>query len=266
MKNCFQSSQDSHSISTACLLAFIALLTACQKTDLGPTTAERLKSAEQRQQSVPDFYVPRKTVDYMTDLKAIKETAPPVEPPKKDANTKDATAKTATVDAKGASGKADTSNATTQIAAATSPVPVPAPTLAPSGLLGAAPAAATPPPVSAPQPKAAEPAMTPAPVVVATAPPTSRPAPTQEASPIVSVVAREQPEFPRDAARQGVESGAVRARLTISASGDVTNVTILQARPLRVFDRSVTSALSRWKFNPGADGRTYDTEVNFQRQ
>jgi TonB family protein len=264
MKNCFQSGTDSHPISTACLLAFITLLSACQKTDLGPTTAERLKSAEQRQQSVPDFYVPRKTVDYMTDLKAIKETTPPIEPPKKDANAKDATAKTTTVDAKGVSGKADANNATTQVAAATPPAP--APTLAPSGLLGAAPVATTPPPVSAPQPKAADTAATPAPVVVAAAPPTSRPSPTQEASPIVSVVAREQPEFPRDAARQGVESGAVRARLTINASGDVTNVAILQARPLRVFDRSVTTALSRWKFNPGADGRTYDTEVNFQRQ
>ena len=80
------------------------------------------------------------------------------------------------------------------------------------------------------------------------------------------MVAREQPEFPRDAARQGVESGAVRARLTINASGDVTNVAIVQARPLRVFDRAVTTALSRWKFNAGAEGRTYETEVSFSRQ
>lgn len=264
MKNFFQSSPDSRSTSTACLLMIIASLTACQKSDLGPTTAERLKSAEQRQQSVPDFYVPRKTVDYMSDLKAIKETAPPVEPPKKDANakdvaTKDGAAKTA-ADAKGTAGKGEAKAGATQVATTTAP----APTLTPSSALGAAPIAVTPPPVSTPPVKAAEPVAAPAPVVVATAAPTSRP--TQDASPIVSVVAREQPEFPRDAARQGVESGAVRARLTISAAGDVTNVTILQARPLRVFDRSVTTALSRWKFNPGADGRTYDTEVNFQRQ
>jgi TonB family protein len=264
MKTFFQSSlelRSSRSISTACLLAIIASLTACEKSDLGPTTAERLKSAQERQQSVPDFYVPRKTVDYMSDLKAIKDVTPPAEPPKKDATTKDLASKTLPADAKGAaSGKANSGIEKAQVVAA-----APASTLTPSGALGAAPVAVTPPPATTPPPKAAEP-VTPAPVVVASAAPTSRPAPTQDASSIVSVIAREQPEFPPDAARQGVESGAVRVRLTIGASGDVTNVAILQARPLRVFDRSVTKALSRWKFNPGADGRTYDTEVNFQRQ
>jgi TonB family protein len=249
-------------IPLACLVAIVMSLSACQKSDLGPTTAERLKSAEQRQQTVPDFYVPRKTVDYMSDLKAIKETTPPVEPPKKDVSAKDLSTKEAAlktpVDAKGAAGKA----------AAAAPVTTAAPTLTPSGALGGAPIAATPPPQPAPTPppKAAEPVVAPAPVVVASAAPTSRPTPSQDASPIVSVVAREQPEFPRDATRQGVESGAVRARLTINASGDVTNVAIVQARPLRVFDRAVTTALSRWKFNAGADGRTYETEVSFSRQ
>jgi TonB family protein len=251
-------------LPASCLVALVVSLTACQKSDLGPTTAERLKSAEQRQQSVPDFYVPRKTVDYMSDLKAIKETAPPVEPPKKDTAAKEATAKEAALktpptDAKAVAAKSGN-------AATTAPASAAAPTLTPAGALGAAPIAATPPSASTPPPKAAEPVATPAPVVVATAAPTSRSTPSQDATPIVSVVVREQPEFPRDAARQGVESGAVRARLTINAAGDVTNVAILQARPLRVFDRSVTNALSRWKFNPGADGRTYDTEVNFQRQ
>ena len=287
MKNCLQFNPASHSfelrraIPSICLVtllvALLAPLTACQKSDLGPTTAERLKSAEQRQQSVPDFYVPRKTVDYMSDLKAIKETTPPAEPPKKDALNKDAATKEAALktlpaDAKGAASKTPGSAAVSAVTAA-------APTLTPAGALGGAPVVVTPPPASssssAPPPastppvKAAEPAATPAtpaPVVVASAAPTSRPAPSQDATPIVSVVAREQPEFPRDAARQGVESGAVRARLTINASGDVTNVAIVQARPLRVFDRAVTNALSRWKFNPGAENRTYDTEVSFSRQ
>jgi TonB family protein len=56
----------------------------------------------------------------------------------------------------------------------------------------------------------------------------------------------------------------VRARLTINAAGDVTNVAILQAQPVRVFDRSVQLALGRWKFNAGVDGRTFDTEVGFK--
>ena len=255
MKNAFQFQFEPRFVSATCLSALVLglglSLAACQKSDLGPTTAERLKSAEQRQQTVPDFYVPRKTVDYMSDLKAIKETAPPVEPPKKDANAKDAIAKEvaakAILDAKTLPGKTGNGIAATPVA-----------TPPPAAVVAA--------PV-APAPKAQEPAAvpTPAPVVVASAAPTSRPQPSQEASPIVSVVAREQPEFPRDAARQGVESGAVRARLTINAAGDVTAVAIVQARPLRVFDRAVTTALSRWKFNPGADGRTYDTEVAFQR-
>ena len=56
-------------------LVVIGVPTACQKSDSIPTTADRLKSVEQRQQTVPDFYVPRKAVDYMSDLKSIKENA-----------------------------------------------------------------------------------------------------------------------------------------------------------------------------------------------
>ena len=267
MKNCRQPNPAWPSLNlrsafpSACLVAIVMSLTACQKSDLGPTTAERLKSAEQRQQTVPDFYVPRKTVDYMSDLKAIKETTPPVEPPKKDVAAKEASTKEAALktpaDAKGTAGKAATAAPVTTAAA---------PTLTPTGALGGAPVAITPSPAPTPPPKAVEPVAAPAPVIVASAAPTSRPTPSQDVSPIVSVVARELPEFPRDAARQGVESGAVRARLTINASGDVTNVAIVQARPLRVFDRAVTNALSRWKFNAGAEGRTYETEVSFSRQ
>ncbi len=251
MKNSFQSHLESRLISMTCLSAAVVFIAGCQKTDLGPTTAERLKSAEQRQQSVPDFYVPRKTVDYMSDLKAIKETAAPVEPPRKDSSAKDA--KSIVADAKSAPSKAAVSAATAEPVAA----PISAPAVAP---------VATPPLVAAPPTRAPEPVAVPAPlpVVVASAAPTSRPAP--EAPSLVTVLSRKQPDFPRDAARQGVESGSVRARITISGGGDVTNVTILQARPLRVFDRSVVSALSLWKFNPGADGRTYETEVSFARQ
>jgi len=233
MKNCLRLNFASPSlclrsaISSICLVAIVIPLSACQKSDLGPTTAERLKSAQQRQQTVPDFYVPRKTVDYMSDLKAIKETTPASEPPKKDVPAKDLPSKEAALalaltsktfaDAKGEAGKA----AAAAAAAATTATPM----LAPSGALGGAAVAAA--PTATPSARAAEPVAAPAPVVVASAAPTSRPTPSQDVSPVISVVAREQPEFPRDAARQGVESGAVRARLTINASGDVTNVAIV---------------------------------------
>lgn len=248
MNNSFQSHLESRVFSMTCLSAAVVLIAGCQKTDLGPTTAERLKSAEQRQQTVPDFYVPRKTVDYMSDLKAIKDTTTPGETPKKDSSAKDA--KTIVADAKAAPSKTGTS--------ATPAEPAKAPVSA--ALVAPPPVVVTTPP-RAPEPI---PVPAPAPVVVASATPTSRPAP--EVTPLVTVLTRQQPDFPRDAARQGVESGNVRARITINGGGDVTNVTILQARPLRVFDRSVVSALSLWKFNPGADGRTYDTEVSFARQ
>ena len=47
--------------------------------------------------------------------------------------------------------------------------------------------------------------------------------------------------------------------------GNVTRVDIVTAQPRRVFDDAVTLALAQWKFNDGAAGRTYDTEVVFQR-
>jgi hypothetical protein len=40
---------------------------------------------------------------------------------------------------------------------------------------------------------------------------------------------------------------------------------VVEAQPRRIFDRSVTRALSQWKFNEGANGRTFDTEVVFKR-
>lgn len=258
-------------ISTA--IALIAL-SGCQKSDRAPTTEERLKSVAEKQQTTPDFYVPRKTVDYMADLKNIRETNAKAETPPAKEETKDS-ARDAAKAARLAAA-ANTATATPSAAVpGTTPATAPAststtatPTSPPQTTTPSfAPVTTTPAPPPAPRPAADAAPATPPPATVASAAPTARPAspPTQAASPIVSVVAREQPEFPREAVRQGVESGTVRARMTINAAGDVTNVAIVQAKPLRVFDRAVIASLSRWKFNPGADGRNYDTEVAFQR-
>lgn len=209
-----------------------ASLAACQKTEPVQTTADRLKSVEQNQQTNPDFYAPRKTVDYMADLKNIKDAPAKTEPPP----------------------VPSASTTATKLAAETKTAPAPI----------AAPAPVQPAPAPA---RAAEP--TPPPVQVATAAPTARAAPPKAEAPAVGTLAtptfRAQPEFPREAIRQNVEAGTVRAKLTIGANGDVTNVSILESRPARLFDRAVTTSLSQWKFNPGADGRSYTTEVNFQR-
>ena len=220
--------QPARYLALAVLLLMTFVLSACHKNESIPTTAERLKSVEQRQQTQPDFYVPRKVVDYMSDLKSMKENPaklppPVIEPPV----------------AKGAVAK-------------------------PASVISKSAAPATEPPITLPTKAAAVTA--PAPIVVASAAPTALPPPPREVASLVSVVSREQPEFPRDAQRAGIMTGNVRAKLTINAAGGVSNVAILEAKPSRVFDRSVTQALSRWKFNPGAEGRIYETEISFKME
>jgi TonB family protein len=78
-------------------------------------------------------------------------------------------------------------------------------------------------------------------------------------------VSRSAPAFPPAAAAQGIHHGTVRARLEINASGYVTHVDLLQSDPPRVFDQEAIRTLQRWRFNSGADGRTYDAELEFRR-
>ena len=228
LTNQFVSAAIIHRSNLLLPLALVTALSACQKAETVPTTAERLKYVEQKQQTQPDYYVPRKVVDYMSDLKALKDNPPPKVAAPESSATKTAEAK--------------------QIVAEAKP---------------AAPVAAPPPPTPAPVQVVATPVAPPA-NVVASAAPTARPIPPKENPAAITVVSREQPDFPRDAARNGVESGSVRARVMINAAGAVSSVVILEAKPPRAFDRAVTQALQRWKFNPGADGRSYDTEINFK--
>ena len=76
---------------------------------------------------------------------------------------------------------------------------------------------------------------------------------------------RVDPEFPREAVVAGAETGMVRARMTIDASGEVTRVEIVDARPRRVFDRAVVKTLSQWKFSPGGNGREKEIEIAFKK-
>ena len=52
--------------------------------------------------------------------------------------------------------------------------------------------------------------------------------------------------------------------LSVATTNIVSSVVILESKPPRVFDRAVSQALQRWKFNPGADGRSYEAEINFK--
>jgi len=79
------------------------------------------------------------------------------------------------------------------------------------------------------------------------------------------LVQRVEPGFPREAIQAGAEKGLVQARLTLDERGNVTRVEVLEANPRRVFDRSVISALSQWKYNDGAAGRTMEVEIAFKK-
>ena len=94
------------------------------------------------------------------------------------------------------------------------------------------------------------------------------PAPSQPAPAIVSteaiVVSRSAPPFPVEGVRQGLQTGFVKARMTIDARGNVSNVEILESRPITAFGRETRLTLKDWKFNPGTPNRTYDIELSFK--
>ena len=131
-----------------------------------------------------------------------------------------------------------------------------------------APAAPPPAPVAAPPPTPPPPAPVPAPAQAEPPPRTdvaaakpSAAAPSRE----TRLMNRVDPEFPREAIQAGVERGSVKVRIWLEESGAVSRVEVVDANPRRVFDRAVVRALSQWKFNEGAGGRSVETEVEFKR-
>lgn len=81
----------------------------------------------------------------------------------------------------------------------------------------------------------------------------------------VTPVTREPVEFPREAVKAGVDKGEVKVKVIIDATGNVTDVQIVEARPPRVFDRAVRTSMAKWKFNAGDANRTYETIIEFRR-
>ncbi len=80
------------------------------------------------------------------------------------------------------------------------------------------------------------------------------------------VVKKVPPEFPAEAARKGINSGSVRAKLLIDGEGKVSEVEILEAEPKRVFDRAVTSALMEWRFAGSGDKQTHEVKLVFRNE
>ena len=65
----------------------------------------------------------------------------------------------------------------------------------------------------------------------------------------IQPLVRIQPQYPRRAAVAGIE-GYVTLRFTITETGSVTDVSVVESRPPRVFDREAIRAIMRWRFRP----------------
>ena len=70
-----------------------------------------------------------------------------------------------------------------------------------------------------------------------------------------------QPVYPYRARRMAIE-GFVDVKFLVDRDGKTRDVTILKAKPDGVFEKSVKSALTRWRFNPAIkDGKPVETWV-----
>ncbi len=125
-------------------------------------------------------------------------------------------------------------------------------------------------PVAVAPSRAPEPVKLPEPAPAASTPaPKAAPAATETAAarpvpPAVRVVSRIDPEFPEEAVKSGIPRTRVKSRVTLDADGNVMRVDLAEGTP-RALDRAVVSALSQWRFEDGAYGRTVDVVVEFKR-
>jgi len=100
------------------------------------------------------------------------------------------------------------------------------------------------------------------PVANPTPPVASTPKPTPTAAPVTPVVATASAEdrnfqltrkveatYPQRALRQRIE-GWVELTFTVTATGDVADIKVIDSQPRREFDREATRALGQWKFKP----------------
>jgi len=136
-------------------------------------------------------------------------------------------------------------------------------------------------PVDAPVPASAKPADAPADVALI-APPVAAPVPPSapaveqtSISPVRAVTAADSatvpttaplqvvpPVYPQRAKMAGIE-GAVQLAYAVDAGGAVSDVRVISARPLGVFEDAAKSALSGWRFPAAAAGERHTQNFAF---
>ncbi len=63
-------------------------------------------------------------------------------------------------------------------------------------------------------------------------------------------MSRIPPVYPLRARRKGLE-GWVRVAFEVDTKGNVSHLTVLEAKPPGIFDRSVIKCVSKWRYKPG---------------
>lgn len=63
------------------------------------------------------------------------------------------------------------------------------------------------------------------------------------------LIRRVNPDYPSAAKKDGI-AGSVDLEVTVSAQGVVEDVSVLQATPPEMFEKSALAAVRKWKYDP----------------
>ena len=74
---------------------------------------------------------------------------------------------------------------------------------------------------------------------------------------------RINPEYPQRAITQNIE-GWVKVQFTITGTGAVTDVTVVENSPSSIFDDAAIKAVSRWRYEPQVEGAVAVERVGVQ--
>lgn len=67
------------------------------------------------------------------------------------------------------------------------------------------------------------------------------------------VLTQTAPDYPKEAARHQIE-GWVEVEFTVGVDGTVSGVSVLDAKPRRMFEKSAVQAIKQWTFEPAVKG------------